>query len=186
LSDMKEFDTDWAEMLSICKFKGHVGEPNYDFTIELIRNACDNSFDIASNANCRLTTHPMVISQIKPLPWNYLYKCIRISKKDFHITLPDGIDSRIFEGGNKVYAWYNKKIDAIECFAYTGNIEVDEDTSPGYDGFGRFDKEYEIIQGAIDEHGHWRVKPYKAFASLYTMPSLDNHGDGSAGGFCEK
>ena len=95
---------------------------------------------------------------------------LKLSKKDFYIFLPDNI--KAFGGEKQVYAWYNKKIDAIECFAYTGNFETEEDCYGGYDGFGRFDKEYEIIQGAIDEKGHWTVRPYKAFTSLYTMPSL--------------
>lgn len=169
---MQEYDFEWAEILSICKFKGRVGEPDYDFTLDLIRNACDKSFDIGGNANCRLTKRPMAIYQIKSLPWEYLYQCIKMSKKDFHVMLPDGIDSKMFEGKNEIYAWYNKEIDAIECFEYTGRIEVEEDTSPGYDGYGRFDKEYELIQGAIDKNGRWKVKPYKSWASLYYLSPL--------------
>lgn len=167
---MQEYTLEWAEMLSFSKLKGTIEDPNYVFTIDLIRSACDHSFDIASNANCRVPVRPMVICQLKPLEWSYLYRCIKLSKKDFYIFLPDNI--KAFGGEKQVYAWYNKKIDAIECFAYTGNFETEEDCYGGYDGFGRFDKEYEIIQGAIDKKGHWTVKPYKAFTSLYTMPSL--------------
>lgn len=168
-----EYDYEWAELLSICKLKGRVGDPNYDFTLGLIRSACDNAFDIEGNANCRLTTRSMAIRQTKYLQWNYLYRCIKMSKKDFIVMLPEGINSSAFKGVSDVYAWYNKKIDAIECLAYTGRIVVDEEPSPGYDGFGRFDKEYEIVQGAIDENGKWQVKPYKAFASLYEKPPLN-------------
>lgn len=171
-SYMQEYDFEWAETLSICKFKGRVGEPDYDFTLDLIRNACDKSFVIGGNANCRLTKRSMAIYQVKPLPWEYLYQCIKMSKKDFHVMLPDGIESKIFEGKEKVYAWYNEEINAVECFEYTGKIEVEEDTSPGYDGYGRFDKEYEIIQGAIDKNGRWKIKPYKSWAYLYSMPQL--------------
>lgn len=169
---MQEYDYEWAEMLSICKLKGRVGEPNYDFTLDLIRNACEKSFDIGDNAKCRLSERPMAIYQIKPLPWEYLYQCIKMSKKDFHVMLPDDIKSKIFEGKREVYAWYNEEINAVECFAYTGRIEVEENTSPGYDGYGRFDRDYEIIQGAIGKNGRWKVKPYKSWASLYSMSPL--------------
>ena len=169
---MQEYNFEWAELLSICKYKGGMRDPDYAFTVDLIREACDHSFDIGSNANCRISKRPIAVFQIKPLPWDYLYQCIKLSKKDFNVMLPDGIDSKIFEGKDKVYTWYNKDIDAIEFFAYTGRFEVEEDTSPGYDCFGRFDKDYEIIQGAINEKGRRKVKPYKSWASLYSMPPL--------------
>ena len=78
---MQEYTLEWAEMLSFSKLKGTIEDPNYVFAIDLIRSACDHSFDIASNANCRVTVRPMVICQLKPLEWSYLYQCIKLSKK---------------------------------------------------------------------------------------------------------
>ena len=70
---MQEYNFEWAELLSICKYKGGMRAPDYAFTVDLIREVCNHSFDIGSNAKCRISKRLMAVFQIKPLLWDYLY-----------------------------------------------------------------------------------------------------------------
>lgn len=174
LTDNIADNLEWAEIVGMYRLdRIKDGQEYYDELLNLIRSVCDGSFDICVNAKCRLSRHSVAILQKKPLPWSYLFSCMRLAKKDFVIILPDSVRIKTVGGRRlsvaNVYAWYDKHVDAIECFAYTGNTVIEEDTSPGYDGFGRFDVSREVVRGSIRQDGKWLVKPYLQMASLYSL-----------------
>ena len=96
-----------------------------------------------------------------------------LSNKDFLVKLPDHLHDNRFKANSDgevfVYAWYDAEIDAIQVFDNTGNIREEQDTSPGYDGYGRFDRDYERVRGVIDANCQWKVKPYLSWGSLYSL-----------------
>lgn len=137
--------------------------------LDLIREAGEGFFRITDIATCRHGSS-IAIGQQKELPWEYLFQCMKLSNKDFFVKLPDHLHDNKFkanrEGEVFVYAWYDAEIDAIQVFNNTGNIREEEDTSPGYDGYGRFDRDYERARGVIDANCQWKVKPYLSWGSL--------------------
>lgn len=169
----QNFNNDWAYVLRDYALDIHLdGEKNYKVCLDLIREAGEGFFCVTSNATCR-HRRKMAIVQQKELPWEYLFQCMKLSDKDFLIKLPDHLHDNKFRANSDgevfVYAWYDAVIDAIQVFVNTGNIREEQDTSPGYDGYGRFDYDYERVRGVIDANCQWKVKPYLSWGSLYLL-----------------
>jgi len=170
----QEYDYDWAFVLRDYALDIHLdGEKNYKACLEIIREAGKEFFCATGNATCRLFRRNMAIVQQKELPWEYLFQCMKLSDKDFLVKLPDYLHDNNFRANSDgevfVYAWYDAEIDAIQVFANTGNIREEQDTSPGYDGYGRFDCAYERVRGVIDANCQWKIKPYLSWGSLYLL-----------------
>ena len=169
--DMESHDTDWAKRLGPYELDWQkMDRALYGELLNSIRQAADGAFDVGSAAVCR-PLQKIAICQKKDLPWDYLYDCIKWSRKDFCILLPPCISDQFLgyvkEDGKPVYAWYEPEADGIRVLAYTGVVEEEEDTSPGYDGYGRFDTDYEVVQGIVNREGNWIREPYLRFVSLY-------------------
>ena len=165
----QNFNYDWALVLRDYALNSYIdGEKNYQMCLDLIREAGEGFFRITGNATCR-HGRSIAIGQLKELPWEYLFQCMKLSNKDFLVKLPDHLHDNKFKANSEgevfVYAWYDAKIDAIQVFNNTGNIR-EEDTFPGYDGYGRFDRYYERARGVIDANCQWKVKPYLSWGSL--------------------
>ena len=153
--------TEWAVNLSQYNFLDYREGLPVEL-VDAIRSAADGAFDVVAPAGCRWR-RGWAIAQQKPLPWPYMYDCIKISLKDFVIQLPPDlvpafqrhiINPRL---GEKIYAWYDTTACAVKVMAYTGDYEEEE--SPGYDGFGRYDKNDEIVEGLVTAEGEWLEAP---------------------------
>ena len=169
----QNFNYDWALVLRDYALDRHLdGEKNYNACQDIIQEAGDGFFRITGNATCRYSRN-MAILQMKELPWEYLFQCMKISDKDFLIKLPTHLHDNKFransDGEVYVYAWYDPELNAIQVFNNTGNIREEEDTSPGHDGYGRFDRDYERVRGVIDAKCQWKKKPYLSWGSLYSL-----------------
>ena len=169
----QNFNYDWALVLRDFALDSHIdGEKNYKVCLDLILEAGEGFFRVMGNATCRYR-RSMAIVQLKELPWEYLFQCMKLSNKDFLVKLPDHLHDNRFKANSEgevfVYAWYDAEIDAIQVFDNTGNIREEQDTSPGYDGYGRFDRDYERVRGVIDANCQWKVKPYLSWGSLYCL-----------------
>ena len=169
----QNFNYDWALVLRDYALDIHIdGEKNYKVCLDLIIEAGEGFFRVTGNAACR-HSRSMAIVQLKELPWEYLFQCMKLSNKDFLFKLPDHLHDNKFKANSEgevfVYAWYAAEIDAIQVFDNTGNIREEQDTSPGYDGYGRFDCDYERVRGVIDANCQWKVKPYLSWGSLYCL-----------------
>ena len=167
------YNTDWAEEIGKYELDYQkVGEEFYGELLDTIRKAADGAFDVASPAVCR-KSQERAICQKRELPWGYLYDCMKLSRKDFCIFLPDKIANQllkhIVEDNKTVYAWYDSETDSIRTFAYTGNMEDEENTYPAYDGYGRYDTYYEIVEGYVNKEGEWLKEPKLRFISLYLL-----------------
>ncbi len=166
----EELSTEWAEMLGLYHLDYYRdGEDIYNSLIDMIRTACDGSFDIYSGFTRGIG---IVIEQIKPLPWDYMYNVMKLSRKEFAIIVPKDLrwaEIRldytkplrcfIYRIPERMLAWYDETNDCIRLKGYTGNWDQEEDTSPGYDGYGRFDSYYETIVGSVDADGNWVEQP---------------------------
>ena len=166
---------EWCELVSICELDYRKdGERTYHELLDMIRAAADGAFDICDTATCRSLRRGMAVKQVKDLPWNYLFQCIKISDKDFQIKHPPSI-ARIFlkyiikeNAKDSIYAWYDSETDGIKVLAYTGRSEDEENTYPAYDGYGRYDTYYEIVEGVISPEGDsWIVTPKTRYVGLY-------------------
>lgn len=169
-----DYDTEWAEVLSGYFLDYYDDGPDtYYELLNLIRNACDGAFNIAVQPNCRHSKQGVAIKQIKDLPWEYVFDCMKASGKDFQILPHDKIQSNfgihLQTKSAPVYGWYDEALDAIHIFSYTGRYEEEEDTSPGYDGYGRFDTYYQIVEAWLSREGEWVKEPKTRYISLYTM-----------------
>lgn len=169
----QNFNYDWALVLRDYALDYHIdGEKNYNVCLDLILEAGKGFFRVTGNATCR-NSSSMAIVQLKELPWEYLFQCMKLSNKDFLVKLPNHLHDNKFKANSEgevfVYAWYDAEIDAIQVFNNTGNIREEQDTSPGYDGYGRFDRDYERVRGVIDANCQWIVKPYQSWGSLYCL-----------------
>lgn len=168
----QKFNYDWALVLRDYTLNNHLdGEKNYKACVDIIEEAGEGFFRITSNAICRHSGNAII--QMKELPWEYLFQCMKLSDKDFLVKLPAHLQDNKFransDGDVYVYAWYDDKIDAIQVFANTGDIREEEDTSPGYDGYGRFEHYYERVRGVIDANCQWKVKPYLSWGSSNSL-----------------
>ena len=148
------------------------GEENYKACLGIIREAGEGFFRVADNSGCRYDRSAAIV-QLRELPWEYLFQCMKLSGKEFLVKLPDHLQDSKFRANSNgevlVYAWYDAEIDAIQVFNNTGNIREEEDTSPGYDGYGRFDHYYERVRGVIDANCLWKVKPYLSWGTLNSL-----------------
>lgn len=165
---------EWCKELSKYAFDYRKdGELAYKRLIDLIRTADGGgTFDISSTARCRLYLHNMAVVQVKDVPWDYLYVCMKTSGKDFQIKLPDGIAEAFLshirpdKGEQPVYAWHDPETDGVKVLAYTGRFEEEENTAPAYDGYGRFDTYYEVVEGTLNPEGTmWTEAPSRHFVS---------------------
>lgn len=169
-----ECKTEWAKALSGCALDNRDAEQaKYNVLLELIRNACNGAFDIAAQPNCRHSKQGWAILQVKELPWEYVFDCMKVSGKDFRIIPPEKVNIRFGKYLHKkeasVYGWYEAESDAIHIFSYTGRYKEEEDTSPGYDGYGKYDTYYEIVEAWMSRDGVWVKPPKTRYISLYTM-----------------
>lgn len=168
------YELSWAEMLKTNSLDYRKdGQEIYYGLLDLIRSACDGAFNISGQPNCRLSKQGVAIKQVKELPWEYIFDCLKASGKDFEILPPDKVKSSfgiyLKKKRAPVYGWYDESMDAIHLFSYTGRYEEEEDTSPSYDGYGRFDTYYQIIEAWLSREGEWVVKPKTRYVSLYVM-----------------
>ena len=168
------YSTEWAERLKAFALDYRKdGQDTYYQLLDLIRKACDGAFDIARQANCRNSKQGVAIKQVKELPWEYIFDCMRASGKDFIILPPEivksGFGIYLHANPSPLYGWYDEDLDAIHLFSYTGRYEEEEDTSPGYDGYGRYDTYYQIVEGWLSRNGIWIKEPATRFVSLHTM-----------------
>ena len=169
-----EYNTEWAEALGgyFLDYRKD-GQAAYNELLDLIRNACDGAFNITGQPNCRYSKQSVAIKQIKELPWEYIFDCMKTSGKDFEILPTDKIKScfgiHLRNKSARVFGWYDETLDAIHIFSYTGRYEEEEDTLPGYDGYGRFDTYYQIVEAWVARKGEWVVKPKTRYVSLYVM-----------------
>ena len=171
------FSTEWARELS--QYRSISPNPAEDReTKDMVCQAAGGAFRLG-DWTYRLGIHRSstgkCITQERDLPWEYLYDCIKLSRKDFIIYLPKGIAGRFFSHINygksslhyvlrekkisRAYAWYDPKADGILVFQLTGACKDEENTYPAYDGFGRYDTLYEIVEGVIGRDGHWVKEP---------------------------
>lgn len=169
-----DYNTEWAELLSGYYLDySKDGQATYNELLDLIRKACDGAFNITGQPNCRYSKQGVAIKQIKELPWEYIFDCMKASGKDFEILPPDKIKSsfgiHLHRKPARVYGWYDETLNAIHIFSYTGRFEEEEDTSPGYDGYGRYDTYYQIVEAWVSRKGEWVVKPKTRYVSLYVM-----------------
>ena len=168
-----DYNTEWVDVLNgyFLDYRKD-GQATYNELLDLIRNACDGAFDITSQPNCRYGKQGVAIKQIKELPWEYIFDCMKASGKDFEILPPDKIKSsfgiHLLKKQAPVYGWYDESMDAIHLFSYTGRYE-EEDTSPGYDGYGRYDTYYQIVEAWLFRDGEYVKNPKTRFISLYTI-----------------
>lgn len=173
VKETKTYDTEWAKKL--CPYELNIRSLEKELYYELIhiiRKTADGAFDIESAATCR-NSRGLAIVQKRELPWDYLYECMKLSQKDFCILLPnemfDELIKHIEKDRKTVYAWYDTETDSIRTFAYTGNLEEEENTYPAYDGYGRYDTYYEIVEGYLSKDGKWLKEPKRRFVSLTSM-----------------
>lgn len=98
---------------------------------------------------------------------------MKASGKDFEVLPTEKIKScfgiHLYTKPARVYGWYDEALDAIQIFTFTGRDKEEEDTSPGYDGYGRFDTCYQIVEAWVSQEGEWVVKPKTRYVSLYVM-----------------
>lgn len=163
MSKSNEFH--WAKLLRHYAFDSHA-DTTWGFLAccGIVRQACNGAFDVGDTARCRSEGGNRAIVQKRDLPWRYLYECIRLSGKDFHIFLPKTAPCRSvpFRQETKrqhVYAWYDEESDGVAVLAYTGKWREEQITYPEFDGYGRFDYEDEIVTGIIDKDGKWMSNP---------------------------
>ena len=175
------FSTDWAKKLSFYREIPRY----YDEGAELwnmIRNIDNGAFDVNDGdyglQNYR-SSSGMCVIQKKDLPWDYIYECIKLSRKDFIIFLPIGISDQFFgymnysmasshyffygKYGKKIcqaYAWYDSQTEGIFVCQLTGISKDEENTYPAYDGFGRYDTLYKIVNGIVGKDGQWLKEPF--------------------------
>ena len=75
----QNFNYDWALVLRDYALDRHLdGEKNYNACQDIIQEAGDGFFRITGNATCRYSRN-MAILQLKELPWEYLFQCMKIS-----------------------------------------------------------------------------------------------------------
>ncbi|MDE7135166.1 MAG: hypothetical protein K2N91_00890 [Muribaculaceae bacterium] len=171
----KNHDYYWAELLNsyYLDYKKD-GERVYSELVDMIKSQCNGAFGITSSASARTLTAPVAIETKIELPWEYLYECMRRSRKDFCLILPkhlkEQLDEHIVKKENyAIYGWYDEMKDAIHIFAYTGRLEEEENTAPAYDGWGRYDTYYEIVEGYVDKEAKWIESPRCRSIGLYGM-----------------
>lgn len=160
-------DKTWADCLRGLELDPHkLGWEYYGMVRDRIRAACDRAFEIEQEA------HGLRRIAIKPkqeMPWDYLVDVMIRSGKVFYIIMPEHLRNRSelidieqpFEDyeysiPERMFAWYDEKAKLIKVKAYTGNWDEEEDTSPGYDGFGRYDSFYESLNGEVTLEGEWK------------------------------
>lgn len=151
---MNSDNFEWCEFLSVYDLSEYVdGIRTYRELVDMIRTAADGAFDICDSARCR---HRKAILPVKEVSWDYLYQCMKISGKDFQINLPSSIAGlflkNIINIRNKehVYAWYDSETEGVSVLAYTGREKEEEIIYPEYDGYGRYDTSYEVVEGVLD------------------------------------
>lgn len=164
---MNSDNFEWCEFLSVYELSEYVdGIRTYRELVDMIRTAADGAFDICDSARCR---HRKAILPVKEVSWDYLYQCMKISGKDFIIKIPAGIDGIFMYHINRanrglVYAWYDSETEGVSVLAYTGIEEEDEIIYPEYDGYGRYDTSYEVVEGVLDSTGKkWIKRPRTYF-----------------------
>ena len=118
----QNFNYDWDLVLRDYALDRHLdGEKNYNACQDIIQEAGDGFFRITGNATCRYSRN-MAILQMKELPWEYLFQCMKISDKDFLIKLPTHLHDNKFransDGEVYVYAWYDPELNAIQVFNF--------------------------------------------------------------------
>lgn len=164
-----EFNLDktWADSLRELELNPYkLGWELYGIVRDRIREACNGAFEIEEEE------HGSRRNAIKPkqeMPWDYLVDVMIRSCKLFYIILPEHLRNRSdlidieqpFEDyeysiPERMFALYDEKEKIIKVKAYTGNWIEEEDTSPGYDGFGRYDSFYESLNGKITLDGEWK------------------------------
>lgn len=161
------YDIAWAVALST--YQPRCQENPFDFNAfrTIIETTLNGAFGVTQAARCRWQQDRAIL-QKHPLPWSYLYDCMKISHKDFVLILPFEIANDLrchitVKERLQVYGWYDETSDAIYVFAYTGKSEDEENTSPAYDGYGRYDTYYEIVEGSINKEGIWIKQPSKRY-----------------------
>lgn len=165
----------WCEVLRRHHFNYRLdGRDVYNELIDLIRSAADGAFGITDAANCRHRFQEMAVLQLRELPWGYLYRCMKISGKDFQIHLPPAVAQNlvrhIVRESEKdiIYGWYDPETKGVNVLAYTGRLEEEENTSPAYDGYGRYDTYYQIVEGILAPDGNsWLAEPRLRSVGLY-------------------
>lgn len=158
------YNTDWAERLAPYELDSYrTPKDLYNQLVDEIRQVEDGAFSVTGVLKHLRSCHE-VICQVKEMPWEYMYDCMKLSLKDFCIKLPSDIAdeflAHVVEERRKqyIYGWYDAKVDGIRVFAYTGNVEDEENTYPAYDGYGRYDTYYEIVEGVINREGKWMTE----------------------------
>lgn len=161
---------EWCRLLSVYALDYRKdGEQAYRELVEMIRGAADGAFDICDSAPCRNWRGCISVLQVKDLPWDYLYRCMMISGKDFRIkhlpTIADGVPD---DGDSRIFAWHDSETDGVKVIAYTGNVEQEENSAPAYDGYGRFTTRFEIVEATVSPDGNsWIERPRRRFVNLY-------------------
>lgn len=175
------YSTEWARVLS--QYRSILSNHDEDREInDMVCHAAGGAFglgDWSYPLRIHRSSIGKCITQERDLPWEYLYDCIKLSRKDFIIFLPKGIDSHFFshikygrsslhygqrdKKISRAYAWYDPKADGILVFQLTGDCKDEENTYPAYDGFGRYDTLYEIVEGIIGRDGNWIKEPVCRF-----------------------
>lgn len=158
---------EWCELLSLYQLNEYKdGARTYKELVEHIRSSANGAFDICDSAPCR---HRKALLPVKDVAWDYLYQCMKISGKDFIIKLPCGIDG-IFMSHvdkakrNSVYSWYDPETEGIAVLAYTGREKEEVNIYPEFDGYGRYDTYYEVVEGVLDPSGDkWIKRPKTHF-----------------------
>lgn len=140
----------------------------------MIRSVDDGAFGVCSAPNCRHHYASMAVMQLKDVPWSYLFQCMKISAKHFDSVIlppklaPDFVKHIRADFTFCVCAWYDTEHDGIHVLAYNGHYHEEENTSPAYDGYGRYDTSYGIVEGVINADGTaWICPPSCRFVGLY-------------------
>lgn len=169
-----DYDYEWAELLGLYYLDYRKdGQNLYSELVEMIKAQCDGAFGITSSANARSFEASVAIATKVELPWEYLFSCMRLSRKDFCLILPNhlkkSLEKHCIIEDFCIYGWYEEDKDAIHVFAYTGRIEEEENTAPAYDGWGRYDTYYEIAEGYVNKDAQWIEMPQCRYIGLYWM-----------------